>query len=105
MVTQHNQKQHEIERKKALKYFEEISQTQDDVLEAAHPTRLRAAAYEALLLPTFNEKFVKSKEAHIKGMQGFQCLSKDLKGYANRDLDRLLNDMEFYKAQKEYNFL
>ena len=100
-VSQHNQRQYESERETALEYFEEILQTPDDVLEAAHPTRLRAASHKALLLPNLNEKILKSAMAYVKGKQGLDGLNKELKGYAKRDLDRLWNDVEFYKAQKK----
>ena len=53
MVSQHYPKKEDDERKKALECFDEISKTPYEVLEAAHPTRLRAATYEALLLTTY----------------------------------------------------
>ena len=105
MVSQHNRNQKESERKKALEYFEEISQTPDGVLEAAHPTRLRAAAHEALLLPTYSDKRVKCEEAYNKGLQGRDSLKEELKPFADQDLERLLKDIESYRAQEEDEIL
>ena len=101
MVSQHNQQQKANERNKALKYFEEISRTPDDVLEAAHPTRLRAAAHEALLLQTASDKRFKAEEAYTKGKEGLDHLKGKLKDLANLDLDRLLKDIKSYKEEEE----
>ena len=101
MVSQHNQQQKANERNKALKYFEEISRTPDDVLEAAHPTRLRAAAHEALLLQTASDKRIKAEDALNEGKKGLIHLTGELRDLAEIDLNRLQSDVESYSEQEK----
>ena len=99
-VSQHYQKLKDSEKQMALKCFDEISQTPDAELEAAHPTRLRAATCEVLLLTTYKGKRLRCEEAHNRGRQGFDLLDEELKRFAEVDLDFLLENIEDYKRNE-----
>ena len=101
MVSQHYQKKKDDERKMALKCFDEISQTPVEELEAAHPTRLGAATYEAYLLTTYADKRLRCEEAHNRGRQGFDLLDEELKRFAEVYLDNLSDYIEYYTVKEE----